>query len=204
MITFNYGTVNSSKTMNLLALVHNYEAKDVKVYLVKQATDTREDDIKSRVGLHHKANFTYDNSSNANRPNLAGLIRRAVDEDAVIVFDECQFMDYEDVKLIEEVMYDEICGNALKVHDFAILGYGLLTDFSGKLFDGTRGWLEISKKLNEIKNLCSCCQSKATKNYLKKNNRPSEGNTAIGDTEYIPVCARHYYLLENGIKVFPV
>ena len=204
MITFNYGTVNSSKTMNLLALVHNYEAKNIKVYLVKQATDTREDDIKSRVGLHHKADFIYDTSNSANKASLAGLIRKAVDEDAVVVFDECQFMDYEDVKLIEEVMYDEICGNALKVHDFAILGYGLLTDFSGKLFDGTRGWLEISKKLNEIKNLCSCCQSKATKNYLKKNNRPSEGNTAIGDTEYIPVCARHYYLLENHINIYPV
>ena len=204
MITFNYGTVNSSKTMNLLALVHNYEAKNVKVYLVKQATDTREDDIKSRVGLHHKADFIYDSSNNANRPNLAGLVRKAVQEDAVIVFDECQFMTYEDVKLMEETMYDEICGNALRVHDFAIIGYGLLTDFAGKLFEGTRGWLEVSKKISEIRNLCRYCSTKASKNYLKVDSRPQEGNTAIGDTEYVPVCGRHYYMLENHIYIYPV
>lgn len=197
MITFNYGTVNSSKTMNLLALVHNYEAKNVKVYLVKQATDTREDDIKSRVGLHHKADFIYGTGNSANRANLAGLIRKAVDEDAVVVFDECQFMDYEDVKLIEEVTYDEICRSAIRVHNFAIIGYGLLTDFAGKLFDGSRGWVEISKKLNEVTTTCFLCNRKATRNYLKVDKQPVEGNIVIGDTEYIHVCSKHYYLLSH-------
>ena len=198
MITFNYGTVNSSKTMNLLALVHNYEAKDVKVYLVKQATDTREDDIKSRVGLHHKADFIYDTSNSANRANLAGLIRKAVDEDAVVVFDEIQFMDYSDIKYIEELTYRLLNSNNFNTANFCILGYGLLTDFSGKLFSGTKGWIEIADIINEVETICELCPNKATKNSLDIDSYPEFGNIKVGDTEYRHLCSKHYYeLIQN-------
>ena len=48
---FRYGTVGSAKTMNLLAVAHNYRHQNTKVLLLKPKIDTRfgHDVIKSEV-----------------------------------------------------------------------------------------------------------------------------------------------------------
>ena len=50
---FRYGTVGSAKTMNLLAVAHNYRHQNKNVLLLKPKLDTRfgMDVIKSRSGL---------------------------------------------------------------------------------------------------------------------------------------------------------
>ena len=48
---FKYGTMNSSKTANLLMAKHNYEEQGFDVILLKPDTDTRSIKVTSRVGL---------------------------------------------------------------------------------------------------------------------------------------------------------
>ena len=52
-LIFNYGTMNSSKTANLLMTSHTMRKQGKNVILMKPAADTRggEDMITSRVGL---------------------------------------------------------------------------------------------------------------------------------------------------------
>ena len=38
---FRYGTMNSAKTMNLIAVAHNYKLQNKKIILLKPEIDTR-------------------------------------------------------------------------------------------------------------------------------------------------------------------
>ena len=56
---FRYGTMGSSKTLNLLAVAHNYRQQGKKVLLMKPGLDDRfgKDRIKSRAGLEMQADI---------------------------------------------------------------------------------------------------------------------------------------------------
>ncbi len=47
---FRYGAVSSAKTMNLLAVAHNYERQGKRVMVLKPAFDTRFGEDESRIG----------------------------------------------------------------------------------------------------------------------------------------------------------
>ena len=50
---FRHGTVGSAKTLNLLAVAHNYRQQNKRVLLIKPSLDTRfgEGTIRSRAGM---------------------------------------------------------------------------------------------------------------------------------------------------------
>jgi len=56
---FRHGAVSSAKTLNLLAVAHNYRTQGKPIIILKPAMDTRfgADDVKSRAGLIQKADF---------------------------------------------------------------------------------------------------------------------------------------------------
>ena len=51
MLEFYYGTVNSAKTLTMLAKAHAWKSTGKKVCIVKPAMDTRSAGVSSRVGL---------------------------------------------------------------------------------------------------------------------------------------------------------
>lgn len=68
---FRYGTVNSGKTMNLLAVAHNYRTQNKKVCILKPKIDTRtEHKIYSRTGMEINADIIIDE-----KIDLIGLIQ---------------------------------------------------------------------------------------------------------------------------------
>jgi len=198
---FKFGTMESSKTANLLMVVHNYKTKGVMTYLLTPKQDNRsgEGTIESRIGLSAKADFIID-GTNGKVQDLLHFISKAYKEDAVLFIDECQFLSYDLVKTVTKWCRQLDCDSADNPHEnFNLLAYGLLTDFNNKLFDGTRAWLEEADSIQEIKTVCHFCNKKATCNYLdKKVAEKAKGNLLIGDKAYIPVCSHHYYQLMKG------
>lgn len=195
-IYFKYGTMNSSKSAELLMNAHNYKTKGVPVFLLTPSTDTRSgvNTISSRVGIESKADFVVSEFND----DLKQIIYQAYSGDGVLMLDECQFLKYDTVnKICEYCRYLDHLGESHP--NFALLVYGLLTDFRGKLFDGSRAWVENADSMHEIKTVCHYCSRKATKNYL---NAPhdNKGNVVIGDHEFIPVCSYHYYELMHKQK----
>src|SRR5438309_7945169 len=83
---FRYGTMDSAKSMNLLAVAHNYRKQGKRVLLLKPRLDTRfgAEKISSRCGLEASADILVDEDTELDRELLAGL-------DCIVV-DEAQFL----------------------------------------------------------------------------------------------------------------
>lgn len=177
---------------------HNYTEKGIKPILVKPSQDTRSGDtiVSSRVGIEEEATYIV---GKEHPKEVAGyILETAMEQDRPILLDECQFFSPEFI--------DALClGNHIRVKgdtnkNGIIMAYGLLTNFGGKLFEGSKAWLENADNIREVKTICDYCGKKATHNLLLVDNKPyfdtSTGDTIIGDTNYKVVCSDHWYTLK--------
>lgn len=177
---FRYGTVGSAKTLNLLAVAHNYERQGKRVLVIKPAFDDRYGaaEVVSRAGLQREADLVL---SEGELPSGA----YAAEVDCVLV-DEAQFLDEEQVEALRE------WSRQLAV---PVICYGLRTDFRTALFEGSRRLLELADSIEEIKTTCAWCNRKATQNLKLLDGAA----TTLGPTKELgaeerfqPVCYRHY------------
>ena len=91
---FRHGTVGSAKTLNLLAVAHNYRQQGKDVFLIKPRLYVRfgEGEIKSRAGLEMKADILVDDSTQLLEENFEGV--------SCLLVDEAQFLS---ARIIEEL-----------------------------------------------------------------------------------------------------
>jgi len=152
---FRYGTMNSSKTANLLMVAWNYRLQCRKVLLVKPIVETRfgVNVIRSRaIGSGVEADLIInENWSEIEDVKTDGL--------ACVLVDEAQFLSEKNVDALREL--------AKKV---PVICYGLRTDYRTKLFEGSKRLLEVADVIEEIKNVCINCDKKAIINakFYKK------------------------------------
>jgi thymidine kinase len=179
---FRYGTVSSAKSMNLLAVVHNYEAQNKKAVLLKPKLDDRfgVEKVRSRAGLERLADIVVDEHSHHS------LSLDEFENASCIVVDEAQFLTPEFVDLLRVITIDL---------NIPVICYGLRTDFKRELFAGSKRLLELADSVEEIKTVCNYCNSKAVYNLKVLNGNPTiEGPQIDLGTEekYLPVCGFHY------------
>jgi thymidine kinase len=123
------------------------------------------------------------------------------------------FLVCDEVQFYEEAQIDQL---AAVVDELGadVFAYGLLTDFRGHLFDGTRRMLEVADEHVPLGVEARCwCGRRATHNARLVNGEMTmEGETiVIGDTEaagserlfgdvvtYELLCRRHYLAGETG------
>lgn len=141
---FRYGTMNSSKTANLLMVSHNYKSQNKNVILIKPSIDTRFgiNTINSRVGISEIVDISVDINSNLLELNIEGI-------DCILV-DECQFLYTEHVDQLR-----------ILAQYVPVMCYGLRTDYRSKLFPGSQRLMELSDSIEEIKTTCVNCNKKA-------------------------------------------
>lgn len=184
---FRYGTMNSSKSAQLLMVHHNYKEQGKTAVVFKSSLDTR------------SGNFVGSRAINTEvEAILVGLLEvgtmfEYVKEhrpDCVLV-DEVQFMSEEQI--------DEL-GKIVDLLDTPVIAYGLLTDFQSNLFSGSRRLIEIGARLEEIKTVCWDCSRRAAFNMRIQDGVPVFDGEQImigGNDEYKPVC-RKCYLKAKG------
>ncbi len=158
---FKFGAMGSSKTAQALMTKFNYEEKGQTVWLIKPATDTRDDKkdadgraltiLRSRIGL-----FAEAEAVGAGIDVYAEFLRRSGGKKYrdVIICDECQFLTPKQVTEMKDVA-DKL--------DVPVLCFGLRADFQTRLFPGSRRLFEIADSISEIKSVCACGR-KATVN----------------------------------------
>lgn len=136
---FRHGTMGSAKTLNLLAVAHNYRSQNKKVLILKPRTDTRYgvSTVESRAGLRAEADLVVDRETVLDPKDFVGV-------DCVLV-DEAQFLSKTQVLQLTLVA-DEL--------DVPVLCYGLRTDFRGEPFEGSQYLLAWADRLEEIKTIC--------------------------------------------------
>jgi len=177
---FRHGTVGSAKTLNLLAVAHNYRQQGKHVLLLKPDIDTRfgKENIKSRAGLQMEADVMVG--------SMTDLMQLNFDNVSCILVDEAQFLSMEHIDQLREI--------ALK-RSIPVICYGLRTDFRSKLFPGSLRLMEVSDSIEEVKATCYFCNRKSIMNLKKVDGRATrEGPTIqLGAEEtYLPVCYRCY------------
>lgn len=172
---FRYGTMNSSKTMNLLMVAHNYEQQNKKIIMIKPKIDVRfgEDYITSRTGMKRKADFVLHSFERI--PASYGN-----DIDCVLV-DEAQFLTSDQVEDLRVL--------SLKT---PVICYGLRTDYRSILFPGAKRLMELADSIEEIKTICTYCSKKSIINMKCINGvviKSGDPSPDLGcEEKYLPVC----------------
>jgi thymidine kinase len=177
---FRYGTMDSAKSMNLLAVAHNYRKQGKKVLLIKPRLDTRfgAAKISSRCGLEAEADLMVDEDTTLDPRDFAGL-------DCLLV-DEAQFLPPHIIDDLRRITVDP---------GVPVICYGLRTDFRTKLFPGAQRLMELADGIEEVKVTCQYCQRKAICNLRFVNGTPTLSGPQIqlgADEHYAPVCWAHY------------
>jgi len=191
---YKYGTMNSSKTANLLMAAYNYEAQGKRVLCFKSSLDNRwgVGQIESRAGIPKRE---------AHLVNLATDLYHEVKKNIevygklyCVLVDEAQFLSAKQIKQLSFIADDL---------DIPVMCYGLKNTYKdGSLFEGSAALLYYADKIEEIKTVCQFCNSKAIMNLRVENGQPVySGQSAVilGDTVkdsegyYIQVCRKHYY-----------
>ena len=196
---FRYGAMGSAKSLNLLAVAHNYQQQNKKVLLVKPHLDVRfgTEAIRSRAGLSMEADhllypdtvFTYTGKTVTGSHPCIDL--SAIGELHCILVDEAQFLS---PLVIDELLLLTINCN------IPVICYGLKTNFKGYLFEGSKRLLEIADTIEEIKTTCFFCNRKATQNGKFLNGSPVKDGPEIemgAEERYLPVCK--YCYLKNHL-----
>ena len=178
---FRYGAMGSAKTLNLLAVRHNYELQGKRVVLMKPRRDDRfgADVVRSRAGLSYQADLLLDEDTEFAPGFFDGL--------HCVLVDEGQFLSPRLVEALRQVTLE---------HDVPVIAYGLRTDFSTQMFPGSRRLMELADAIEEVKTTCMFCNRKAIFNLRHdgEGQAITDGpQVMIGaDARYSPVCHACY------------
>jgi len=196
-LRFSFGTMGSGKSTLALQIHHNLAARELYGLLLTKL-DREGMQVTSRLGVAAPAIQVHD------RLDLHQL---AIEHWPLhyIVCDEVQFYTPAQCDQLATVVDD------MEVDVYA---FGLLTDFRGRLFEGTQRMLEIADERVALQVESRCwCGARATHNARVVNDEVVyEGETVvIGDTaepgaqkifgdvvRYELLCRRHYRLGELG------
>ena len=185
---FKYGTMNSSKTANLLMVAHNYMSQNRKVLLIKPQCDTRwtgeggnHNLISSRVGTSMPSDIIL-------APDVTNISAFLVDVSCVLV-DEAQFLSTDNINKLRNI--------AMTI---PVMCWGLRTDYTTKLFEGSKRLMEVADSIQEVKTICVGCERKsivnakftidpeaAGKMIIKNNNSKNQVDLGSED-KYQPMC----------------
>ena len=177
---FRYGTVGSAKTLNLLAVAHNYQQQGKRAFIIKPELDDRfgRELVHSRAGVEKRADLLVG-------PNTV-LRPEAFEGVNCILVDEVQFLAPAIVDQLRAVTYEQ---------GIPVICYGLRTDFRRTLFDGARRLMELADSIEEVKTTCNYCDRKAVFNLKLIDGQPTLDGPRIdlgAEEKYLPACACCY------------
>lgn len=177
---FRHGTMSSAKTLNLLAVAHNYRSQGKQVLLLKPRIDDRfaAGAIVSRAGLDAPVDLLLDADTRLDPKRFEGL--------HCVLVDEAQFLS---ARVVEELRMLTLTPGV------PVICYGLRTDFQTQLFEGSRRLLELADSIEEVKVTCQFCNRKAIVNMrLAGGKAVFEGEQVAlgGDDRYAPSCFACY------------
>ena len=177
---FRFGTMNSSKTANLLMVAYNYRSRNKKIVIMKPSVDVR----MSKTKIVSRAVPAME-ATEIIQPHTADFSHISTDVKCVLV-DEAQFLSDENVDALRTL--------SIRV---PVICYGLRTDYRGKLFNGSKRLFEIVDTIEDISTVCDLCDGKAIINakfgvdHKGKKHIINEGSGApdLGAEEkYMPLC----------------
>jgi thymidine kinase len=194
VLRFSFGTMGSGKSTLALQIHHNLSTRGLRGLLCTQL-DRDGARVSSRLGVSASAvdvgpKLDLFELSRSYRAQHGGL--------EYLVCDEAQFYTAAQVEQLARVV-DEL--------DAEVHALGLLTDFRGRLFEGSARFLELADERQELQVEARCwCGERATQNARVVDGRQVyDGEVVVvgdtgGDAEvsYELLCRRHWLRGETG------
>ena len=184
---FRYGAMGSSKTANALMVWFNYKEKGQVPVLLKPKTDTRDGEriIRSRIGLQEPCLYVDEFLEYLDRPESRTFACLKKKSYAAVIVDEAQFLTAQQVDQLSDI-----------VDDFGVpvLCYGLRTDFTGHLFEGSKRLMEIADEIEEVPTVCWCGRRAHYNTRIKDGRVVRTGEQIMlgGNETYVSLCRKHY------------
>lgn len=177
---FRHGTVGSAKTLNLLAVAHNYRQQGKEILLLKPELDDRfgKEQIKSRAGLEMPADVLIRKDTDLFLLDFEGV-------DCILV-DEVQFMASHIIEQFRTISVEK---------GIPVICYGLRTDFRSNLFEGSKRLLELADSIEEVKATCHFCNRKSIMNLKHVDGVAVSDGPVVqlgAEESYFPACYSCY------------
>jgi len=141
---FRYSPMNSGKSIHLLQTAQNYKERGMPVLLMTSSKDVRNGEgvISSRLGLSEPA-YPISNVKDLVPVEMALQTSNL----CAIFVDESQFLSSDIVDKL---------GSLVDTYDVPIFCYGLKTDYTSALFEGSARLFAIADSITELKSICKC------------------------------------------------
>lgn len=183
--------MNSGKSGILIMQAHQFEERNVPFLCLKSSLDTRDGDdmIVSRAGISREciSILPEDDLYKLIDDYIGTAFLQGLQRPMWILVDEAQFLTPKQVdELARIVDYLEI----------NVQCYGLRTDFTTKMFDGSKRLMEIADDISEIKSSCSCGKKALINARFDSSGRiVSDGEQIVigGNDMYITLCRKCYH-----------
>ncbi|QOV08270.1 thymidine kinase [Bacillus phage Kirov] len=147
------GTMNASKSAQLMMQAFNLERQGKKVLVFKPETDTRDGAFVASRAMQEKRPAIVIKKSDIDK--MKRLIK--IEKPDVIMLDELQFFTVEQVNELAFI-------SALEIVD--IYAYGLLISYTGTMFEPTKRAIECGFRISPITMQCDRCTNDATNHLL--------------------------------------
>jgi thymidine kinase len=184
---FRYGTMGSTKTLSLLTTAYNFEEKNIPFMVLKPSIDTRDGEniIKSRIGIERECVVIYpDVDIYEAVVQYNNILMAKLSKLEWILIDESQFLTENQIDQLAKIV------DTLNIN---VMCYGLRTDFSSRLFSGSKRLFELSDDIEEIKSRCSCGKKTAINARFNENGEIVLNGSQImvgGNDLYRPLCRK--------------
>ena len=184
---FYYGTMNSGKSMYLLAKSHNFKERGIFHVLMKPAIDTRDKGVIHSRSLPEKKCILIEPNEMPSTYLYNIIINSCNVKLEWVLIDEAQFLSTEQVndlaRFVDETGISVIC-------------YGLRTDSMTHLFEGSKRLFELADTIEEIKSTCSCGRKTIVNARIDVDGDIVIGGNQIevgGDNKYLSMCRKCYF-----------
>lgn len=197
LVSFYYGTMRSGKTEKLLNDSLDYDRHTVFVLpeedtkgVIESRAFSIDDDCKCDFTIIPDIIF-----GTKHHPEQSAELFDLIYEDDYgvdkVVIDEAQFLDPGDVYDIAE---------ACRSTNTKLDAYGLLTDFHGDMFEGSREWVNQADESICIEGQCEFpgCLKNSCYNCMMKQQKSPGSNVVVGDSQYVVLCPEHRELYKKA------
>lgn len=184
---FRYGAMGSSKTANVLMVRYNYIEKEQIPVLLKPRTDSRDGErvIRSRIGLEEPCLYVDEFLEDIDKPGSTAYTSLKNKNYAAVIVDEAQFLTASEVDRLSDIVDD---------FEIPVLCYGLRTDFTGHLFEGSKRLMEIADVIEEVPTVCWCGRRAHYNTRIKNGQVVRTGEQIMlgGNEAYVSLCRKHF------------
>jgi thymidine kinase len=190
--------MNSGKSGMLLMQAHQFEERNIPFLCLKSIIDTRdgEDVIVSRVGIKRECISINvgDNIYDLIYNYTANAILEGMEKPLWVLVDECQFLSRDQVDQLAMIV------DKLNIN---VMCYGLRTDFTTNLFEGSKRLMELADSIEEVKTLCHCGRKAVVNARFNNGELVTDGEQIVigGNDMYTSICRKCYFeLLEKKLN----